>query len=410
VISLEWYRKFLVVFSVAVFFTALSDYTEQFGFSPLKWIMAMGALTAPLLVMVGFEARFRWQPLFIWGLGYLLITVIWYYPGPQDATDFRLVRLRFLSVIFLCLMLFIFSRPGDVLLARQTVAAGVLLGVGLNIYEQFHPMTFSDVPGRSSGLYANINQSGCALMLGMILSKDIVPKRFRFLFCVLAGIGIVTTFSRAAMLGWILVMGFSVVRSGVDIRKISQALVALGLVFAFFSSAYWQHVSMGLEQRGALNASVVQRLQFFSQGDTQDASATERQAVAAYALHLFEQKPIFGWGTGAGRNLEAFSVGTHNIYLNLMIDHGLVGVFIMPWLLLAIIWGCRRNVLDVAVPYVMFVILWGFFSHNVLEERYLLLTVALAGSMVFQERFAAKQTPAAVEAAQDTARAYGAFA
>jgi len=408
-LNLEWYRKFLVVFSVAIFFTSVCDFTEKYGINALTWIMVMGVLTAPVLAQAMFEARYRWQPLLVWGFGYLMISVVWYYPATQTASDFRQIRLRFLSVIFLFLMLFLFNRPRDVLLARKAVAFGVLFGVSLNVYELFHPMTFSTVPGRSSGLYPNVNQTGCALMLGMILSKDIVPKRWRVPYCVLAGVGILTTFSRAAILGWIVVMGYGAVRSGVSIRKISQALIALGVVFAFFTSSYWQNVSLELEQRGTLNVDVMQRLQFFSQGNTQDASANERRALATYALHLFEQKPLFGWGTGTDRELDGFALGTHNIYLALMVDHGIAGLLIMPWLYVAIIWGCRRKVFDVAMPYVLFLVLWGFFSHNVLEERFTLLTVALTGSMVLQARRSAEPAPAG-EAARLAPQAIGAFA
>jgi O-antigen ligase len=227
-------------------------------------------------------------------------------------------------------------------------------------------------------------------MLGMIVAKDVVPKRFRFLFCLAAGVGIVTTFSRGAILGWIVVMGYDTVRSGVSLRKISQVLVVLTLLFGFFTSSYWSNLEHDLEQKGALNANDFQRLKFFSQGNVQDDSAEERQALAAYAISLWEQKPILGWGTGAGQNLEGFSLGAHNIYLALMIDHGLAGALIMPWLLLAIIWGLRKKTFDVAIPYVLFIVLWGFFSHNVLEERFTLLTMALIASMVMQDRLAEK--------------------
>src|SRR6476469_5640854 len=119
-VNLEWYRKFLVIFAVAVFFTSACDYTEQYGVNALTWIMVMGALTAPVLLQAAFDvhSRYHWQPVLVWGLGYLLISAIWYFPANQSSADFRLLRLRFLSVIFLFLMLFVLSRPHDILLAR----------------------------------------------------------------------------------------------------------------------------------------------------------------------------------------------------------------------------------------------------------------------------------------------------
>lgn len=410
-ISLESYRKFLVVFAVAIFYTSVCDFTEPYGFNALKWIMVMGALTAPLLLHAVFENAYRLQPLIVWGLGYLMISIIWYFPAVQDDLAYRQLRLRFLSVIFLFLMLFIMNRPAEQRLARLCIAAGVLFGTALNVYEQFHPMTFSTVPGRSSGLYSNINQSGAALMLGMIVSQPALPKKLRLPFSLIAAVGIVTTFSRAAILGWIVVMGFWAIRGGLNVGQISRVLVTLALLFAFFTSSYWQGIQTKLEERGALNANVIERLHFFSQGDTADASAQEREAVAADAMSLFKQKPLLGWGTGAGtgRNLENYQVGPHNVYLAMMIDHGFLGALLLPLLLLATIWGCRKTLFDVAAPFVLFAALWGFFSHNVFEERYILLTVALVGAMIVSERRAAAPARAAIPAPA-APRPAGAFA
>lgn len=391
-ISLEWYRKFLVLFAVGIFYTSFCDFTETHGVNALTWIMLMGALTAPVLLHAAFENRWRLQPLIVWALGYLLISIVWYFPALQDASAYRQMRLRFLSMIFMCLMLFIFNRPEEQRFARYCVAAGVLFGVAMNIYELFHPMTFSPTPGRSMGLYSNIDQTGGALMLGMIVSQPALPKRLQLPFSLITAAGIVTTFARASILGWILVMGFWTLRSGLRPAMIGRVLVVLMLLFGFFTSSYWQGVQTKLEARGALNASVFERLKFFSQGNASDASANERQAILAAAWELYREKPLLGWGTGTstGRNLENFEVGPHNIYLALGIDHGVLGVFIVPLMLLAMAWGCRRKHFDIVAPMVMFILMWGFFSHTVLEERYLLLNVGLVGAMVLSERRAAK--------------------
>ena len=38
------------------------------------------------------------------------------------------------------------------------------------------------------------------------------------------------------------------------------------------------------------------------------------------------------------------------------------------------------------MPWLIFMLMWGMFSHNVLEERYILLAVALMASMVASNR------------------------
>jgi ABC-type amino acid transport system permease subunit len=70
----------------------------------------------------------------------------------------------------------------------------------------------------------------------------------------------------------------------------------------------------------------------------------------------------------------------------MMVDHGILGLFVLPLLILAALWGLRPAQYDLALPFAMFLSMWGFFSHNVLEERYILVAVALVGSIVASHR------------------------
>ena len=76
----------------------------------------------------------------------------------------------------------------------------------------------------------------------------------------------------------------------------------------------------------------------------------------------------------------------HNVYLAMMVDHGIIGLFILPTLILATLWGLPKSQVDLALPFAMFLSLWGLFSHNVLEERYILTSVALVGSIIATHR------------------------
>jgi hypothetical protein len=58
---------------------------------------------------------------------------------------------------------------------------------------------------------------------------------------------------------------------------------------------------------------------------------------------------------------------------------------------------------DVAIPFTVFLLMWGFFSHNVLEERFILLSTALMAAMVASGRAAVASTerkPAAIPIAR----------
>jgi hypothetical protein len=56
--------------------------------------------------------------------------------------------------------------------------------------------------------------------------------------------------------------------------------------------------------------------------------------------------------------------------------------------LLSVLWGVNRKTVDYAIPWLLFMLIWGMFSHNVLEERYILIAVALMTSMTNANRAA----------------------
>lgn len=382
-----FYRSFVVYACVFIFFTNFSDFSQRYGLIPLFWIVALGGMAAPLMIPALFGSRLRVPPLAIWGAGFLLVTIAWYYPIAQTEKTFQNMQTRVLSIMFLGLMLFVFSMPEYQRKARVAIVWAVLLGVVLNLYELFNPMTFSTVPGRSSGLYTNVNQSGAALVLGMIIGYAVVPRRFQMPFMVLTAMGILTTFSRAAMIGWVIVILYVAARGGLGFVQLRRIFGFCALVFMFILSPWWAGLQQTLEDRGTLTLDVVQRLNFLGGGaNTSDASSQERSAVAKFAWDLFKQAPLLGHGTGEHRQLEGWDVSTHNIYLAMMVDHGFLGALVLPLMVLAIGWGFPKRQRDLIIPFGSFLLLWGMFSHNVLEERYILVSVALVSSIVWSER------------------------
>jgi O-antigen ligase len=386
-VMLARYRQACVIVAVGIFFTNFANYAERWGLIPLYWVIFLAGLTAPLLIAALALPHLQVRPLAWWGAGFLLMSIAWYFPSRQDEVAYQEVQTRILSVIFLILMLFLFARPEEQRLARAGVALAQVLAISLNVYELFHPLTFSKIPGRSSGLFENSNQSGAALMLGMILSYGVVPARLRVPFIIATGVGILTTFTRSAMLGWIVVVIFLAVRSGFNVQRLRAVIICGLVVIGVIFSPAWHHLEQTLEERGALNLSVLDRLAFFSTGRVSDASANERFAVVAEAWRLFTERPFTGYGTGAARTIPGFSVSTHNIYVFLLVDHGILGLLIIAGLLATTLWGATRRTADVTGPFALFLIMWGFFSHNVLEERYILLAVALVASMVASARY-----------------------
>ena len=377
------YRKALAVVAVALFFTNVSNYTERFGVIPLAWIGLFAGMCVPVVVHGLFAHRVSIRPLVWWGGGYLLISLLWFYRSPQDAFAYEEVQTRVLAVIFLVLSLVVYGDASAQRAGRVAIVWATVLAVGLNVYELFHPQAFSTVLGRSAGLYGNSNQSAAALVLGLLLGYGVVPGRLRMPFVAVTALGIIPTFTRSGILGWLLVVAFFMLRAGISLAQLRRVLVLAALVVGFIASPLWRSLERTLMDRGTLTLNVLNRLAFFRGGAATDASANERQAVAAKAWELVGEQPLRGHGTGAALRIEGFEVGTHNMYLAMMVDHGfLVGILVVPLLLLATLWGANRRTVDLTLPFGAFLAMWCLFSHNVLEERYILLAVGLTASVV----------------------------
>jgi cytochrome c oxidase subunit IV len=383
---LDAYRKVLAVLGVAIFFTNFSGFTEQFGLIPLIWIALYAGLCGPLMLHGLMTQAIPIRPVVWWGALYLVISILWFYRTNQDAFAYQQVQTRVLSVIFLLLSLVVYSGKDAVRAGRIAIVWAVVLATALNVYELFNPMTFSDIPGRSSGLYYNVNQSSAALVLGLILGYHVLSPSLRLPFIVVTALGIIPTFSRAGILAWLLVIAFFVLRAGFGVAQIRRVLALTTVVIALLISPVLGDIERTLEERGALTLNVLDRLAFFGGQGAQDASTSERASVALKAWEIYGESPLLGMGTGENMRIEGFEVGTHNIYLAMLVDHGVIGFFVVPLLLLTTLWGLNRATFDVAVPFAVFILLWGFFSHNVLEERYILLAFGLVASLVAAER------------------------
>jgi hypothetical protein len=380
------YRAVLAAMAIALFFTNLTNYLYRglgLPVQPYMWIVALGLFLAPLALQALVKDGLRLPPLAIWGYVYAAISLLWFFgTGATDGTVEEL-ETRLLSIVFMLLMLLLFSTTAAQAVAQRTLVVAVLFGVAVNLYELFNPQTFSEVLGRSAGLYFNPNQSGNALVLGMILALGAVRPHWRPLFMLVVGLGVTITFSRSAMLAWGIAFAFLCAADVLQHRRV-RWLVEIGVVAAaaalFFVSPAWAGVQTRLQDEQVLNADVLGRVSSFSVGQFGDDSANERANVAEMALDQFNIRPILGFGTGAATE-PPFDVGPHNIYLAQMVDHGIIGLFVFPVLVAACVWGVAPPDRILALTFAVTVLVLGLFSHNLLADRYALIAYALMAAI-----------------------------
>jgi hypothetical protein len=374
------YNHIIAVFGVLLFFSGADVYLFSAGYTqvtPKLWIALFAALTVPLALHHLHCHQEFGRPLgriVLWSLAYLAISVIWYILQPSEH-GVQELRDRLLSVCFLTLIGFVLITPASRRIAAIAAIGVVIVTVAMNGIQLVDPNRFfMMVPTRASGLFGNANQCGAALVIGMTIGSSLVPRRFRPLFYLLIGAGVALTFSRSATLGWMIAAAVLLAFDSTSARArelVGGGLAAVMLVLILFQAG----AASGMLDVSTLDNNLFDRVAFFTTFEVSDDAARQRREVAAKAWDLFADRPLEGNGlasTTEGNDQSA----SHNMFLALMADHGLVGAFILPALLIFVFLG--RPLLGPGPhwAFCLFVLWYAFFSHNLLTERYQLLAFA----------------------------------
>ncbi len=380
------YRRVLAIIAVLIFFTNLAVYLsfpDVASVPPLYFIISFATLAGPICLSRGSFALARRSPIITWCYAFMMVSAVWLLVQQTPSeTAWQAMRTRVLSVFVLLILLYVFCDENAQRWARRAILCAVIMAVAINLYELFHPLTFSMVKGRSAGLYYNPNQCGAALVLGMIMSIGLLRQRYRLCFVFIIGLGVVLTVSRGAIVSWCVVLLSMVLNGQISLKRSLVFAVAILASMTALVTFQWDRVQYELTDIGVLNKDISQRIESFvnPQDFAGDDSAAQRKEVLNGAWEMFADRPIWGYGVAASRDW-GYEISSHNQYLSLMVDHGILGFFILPLIVLATIWRARGTARQIGSSFAAFILCWGFFSHNVLEEYYILLSFSLIASI-----------------------------
>jgi O-antigen ligase len=264
------------------------------------------------------------------------------------------------------------------------VVACVFVGAVLNVVDFLRPGLFIPLldplahPGRGAGFYMNPNSAGVALVIGMVLGAGILAPRMRLVLMLVAGVGVAATLSRSSILVYLVAVVGLTFSGTVGWR---QVFVVLGAAVGGAIAASQALVGLVPEIAEVDWRDFLERVQWFTQpGGVVDASASDRQMVAAAALDLYMQHPWIGLGFGYTSHWQV-GIAPHNQYLFFMVEYGLAGVLLFPALLIACVWRSRgADGRDAVLAVVLFALL-GMFSHDLVHDYYAVCGFALAAAM-----------------------------
>lgn len=376
------------------------QYEVRGGPIPLYFYALPAVLIVPVLFADPARAvTFLRHPLFWWFVAFVLIGLF----SLLLAQDFmeeasRNWRLRVLSMMFFYTITMLANASERRMIGWVTVFC-VLLACALCWLDVLRPgrIVPRGIEGQSdrgAGLFINPNGAGAFIVMGAIAALPMIPRRLRGLLLVAAVFGVAATFSRGAFImatiGMVGMVWLKLVKKGQGILLV----VALPILVGAVSVAYDYAIDTSENRQFS---QVVERLNWF-RGEDDDAVEGRRYG-ALRAWNAFLDSPVIGKGVGSTA-LAVDLDGPHNMYLMLMAEHGVFGLFLYVslWGLLmrngrAVARSARtvqeRDIGNSQALFGALIAVYGFFSHNVLEEPATMYLLAFLVAASFAARRAA---------------------
>jgi hypothetical protein len=298
-IFLDRYQYFISIAATFLFFSEIPDYldvTKTLPLNPLSWIIIFTILALPFARKIVTMPR----PMVVAMSIYLVVSILSVATVNAGEAAMQDFRNRVLSVFFVCLMYVIYEQR-SLKQVKYAILVAVLMAVCNNFYELSNPQAFSELnPGRPAGFYINPTKTGAALMLGMLLTVNEIKQPLRLLYVLFVGIGIILTFTRGAILGW--VISVILLIAGRVIADKRRTVVLPMLLLVTFLAISDPLNSLTNYFSGGTDGSywnVLNRLEQFQNPTLEDDSAKERKVVAKEAWHMFGEHPFWGNGLGA---------------------------------------------------------------------------------------------------------------
>jgi O-antigen ligase len=387
------------------------QYAVRGGPIPLYFYLVPLALVVPMFFAEpGSVLRYMRDPLFWWFVVFVVTGMIWLLPGQDFLEDAsRQWRLRVLSFMMFYAIVVLTGYAQRRIVAWVIVAC-VLLAAAFNWIDVLRPFLFvpkgieGATEGRGAGLFINPNAAGSFIVMGVIAALPMMPSKLRGLLLITALFGVAGTFSRGAF-----VMVFVTLAGAVWLRVVNRAqgillVLAVPLLLAGVGLSYDFVIDVS-ENRHLHN--VAERLNWFKESNEEDAAVEGRRFGARQAWQMFLDSPVIGRGVGA-TSRAIVQEGPHNMYLMLMAEQGILGLVLYVSLWVALLRRGRRiarwarsederDVGNAVALLAVFLAVYGFFSHNVLEEPHMMFVLAFLSAAAFNAMRAPSRAPAAAQ-------------
>ena len=228
---------------------------------------------------------------------------------------------------------------------------------------------------RISGIYSNQNESAQAIVYSFFLLSFFLHRKISIPLLLLIFIPVLVTFSRAGIAMWCMVFLFicTIDRSDkISLPGFFASVVFLFCLLAFLINGHLADLLRTLELDSSLNTAMLDRVtgNIFTQ---EDDSSTSRKSVALFTLSVFIDNPLFGIGLGGFTGEETVHLKSHNMFLQLAAEIGILGL--LCYLLLLAIPFLQKYRFGIA--YSLLTAFASMFTHSQLSQSWFVLTTAI---------------------------------
>lgn len=221
----------------------------------------------------------------------------------------------------------------------------------------------SNILVRDFGVVLNANTIGIQFAIAIVLmiwlqKEKQIGLTLASVSMVIFGAGVILTGSKKALLSIAVGLVASYLFTSENfVRKIRNAslllIVGLGIFYLIKDNEFIYSI-IGRRFQGMFNG-------FFLGKMYADASTYARISVSEVALMYWRERPFLGYGLNSFEAITQFGFYTHNNYIQLLFDVGLIGLFIYYSLFVWIIWkGIRKTIIysvsEIILPLVLIIV------------------------------------------------------
>jgi len=331
-----------------------------------------------ILYYVAFKKKFMLSnQLLFWVVSYFFINAIYMMQVGFGTQEYRYFRAIIMTLfIFVSLSLLFNLDNNRLLTARRAISIGVILGSALLLMDFLMPGSFvldeTSVPGRAVATFGNSNTAAIALVLGIILTIDIIHKNLKIYYVLFVFFGVLVTFSRSGISIFIIIISIMAYQG--KISKASFLTILSGIIFILLFLMFGGLDLLASMFNLEVTDNLINRITFFvDEGNSDTGDMNERKMVLLAALEMFADRPVFGNGF-ASTSLWDYGVSPHNSFALLLAEFGLIGgLFIPSFLYLStykIFKYKNREYKGIAILFIVYFMLFSMVSHNMLTYAF----------------------------------------